>query len=102
MRQVQGLVVIAQQVHGQLDDHPLVRSHQLRVGRFIARRAALYQVGFAIPDLRPSRSARLFQADVSDGCYPSECIIHYTGFRPRRPPKVPTERPQVVPGRWQF
>ena len=41
LRQVQRFVAIAEQVHGQLDDHPLVLGHELGAGRFLAGGAAL-------------------------------------------------------------
>ena len=41
LRQVQRFVVMAEQVHGQLHDHPLVLGHELRTGRFLTGRTAL-------------------------------------------------------------
>ena len=57
--EVERFVPVAQQVHGQLDDHPLVLGHQLGAGRFVARRAALHERRLATADVRPTDDARL-------------------------------------------
>ena len=59
LRQVERLVAIAQQVHGQLDDHPLVLGHQLGAGRFVAGGAALDERRFAAADVGPTGNPRL-------------------------------------------
>ena len=53
LRQVERLVVIAEQVERELIDHPLMLADQLGAGVFVARGAALNQRGFSAPDLRP-------------------------------------------------
>ena len=57
LRQVERFVAIAEQVHRQLDDHPLVLGHELGAGRLVAGGAALDQRGFAAADVRPTDNA---------------------------------------------
>src|SRR5450759_4267503 len=52
--QVQGFVVVTQQVETEVKDHSLVLGYQLRTGRLIARRAPADQRRFAAPDLGPA------------------------------------------------
>ena len=60
LRKVERLVAIAQQVHRQLDDHPLVFGHQLGAGSLVPGRAALHERRFATADFGPTGDARLF------------------------------------------
>ena len=64
--EVERFVAIAEQVHGQLDDHPLVLGDQLGEGHLVAGRAALNERGFAATDLRPPDDARLLHGDHSN------------------------------------
>ena len=60
LREVERLVVVAQQVERQLVDHPLVLVDQIRAGVFVVRGAPLDQERFTIADFRPgNRSNRL-------------------------------------------
>jgi hypothetical protein len=45
--------MVAQEVEGELVDHPLVLIHQVRTGLLIVRRAPLYEQRFASGDFRP-------------------------------------------------
>ena len=59
LRQVQRFVAVAQQVHRQLDDHPLVLGDQLGAGRLLAGCAALHERRLAAADVRPTCDPRL-------------------------------------------
>ena len=65
LRQVQRFVVIAEQVHGELHDHPLVLGHELRAGRFLADGATLDERRLAAADVAPTGNARLFHERCS-------------------------------------
>ena len=56
--EVEGLVAVAQQVQGQLEDHALVAGHQLGAGRLLARGAALDERRFAVVRPQPIRVPR--------------------------------------------
>lgn len=58
--EVQRFVAIAEQVHRELNDHPLVLADELSAGRFVSRRAALNQRRFSTADLRPAGDACFF------------------------------------------
>ena len=75
--EVERLVAVAEQVHRQLDDHPLVLGDEFREGHLVAGRAALNKRGFAATDLRPADGPRLLHGD------------HSIEFRPRLWAKVP-------------
>ena len=63
LRQVERFVAIAEQVHRQLDDHPLVLGDQLGAGRFVAGGAALDERGLAAADVGPTGDARLLHGE---------------------------------------
>ena len=60
LRQVQRFVAVAQQVHRQLDDHPLVLGDQLGARQLLAGGTPLDERRFAAPDVRPTCDAGLF------------------------------------------
>ena len=66
LRQVERFVAIAQQVHRQLDDHPLVLGHQLGAGGLVAGGAALHERRFAAADVGPTGNARLLHESSPD------------------------------------
>src|SRR4051812_47125074 len=53
LREIEGFVMIAQQIQGQLVDQPLMFGGQLRAGVLVANRAALNQRRLAPADLGP-------------------------------------------------
>ena len=57
--EVEGFVAIAEQVHRQLDDHPLMLGDELGEGGFVARCAPLDERRFAAADFRPTDDAGL-------------------------------------------
>ena len=57
--EVERFVAIAQQVHRQLDDHPLVLGDQLGAGRLLARGTPLHERGLTAADVRPTGDPRL-------------------------------------------
>ena len=59
--EVQRLVAIAQEVDGELHDHPLMLGHELGAGRLVAHGAALHQGGFTPAYFGPRCDARLLQ-----------------------------------------
>ena len=71
LRQVERLVAIAQQVHRQLNDHPLVLFHKLRARGLLVCRAALHERRLAPADVRPGDRAGLFHGE-----------FHYTNLDP--------------------
>ena len=60
LRQVERLVTVTQEVHRQLDDHPLVLGDQLGTGRLLSRRAALHERRLPAADVRPNCDPGLF------------------------------------------
>jgi len=64
LRKIQRLVVIAEQVHRQLDDHSLVLADQLGTGRFLAYGTPLDKRRLAAPDVAPTGNARLFHGEL--------------------------------------
>ena len=58
--EVERFVAVAEQVHRQLDHHPLVLGDELGARRFVAGGAPLHQRRFAAADVRPTDDARLF------------------------------------------
>jgi len=76
--EIEGLVAITEQIHRQLNHHPLVFSQQLGVGAFITVGAPLDQRAFATPDIRPDRDASLLHWEVPKRCdTPGNCS-HYS------------------------
>jgi hypothetical protein len=59
LRQVQRFVAVAEQVHGQLDHHPLVFRDQIRAGHLVACCAALHKRRLTAADLGPTDDSRL-------------------------------------------
>jgi hypothetical protein len=59
--QIEGLIVVAQEVDGELDHHPLVLRHQFGAGQLVARCTPLHQRRFASADVRPTGDPRLLQ-----------------------------------------
>ena len=57
--EIERLFAIAQQVGGELDDHPLVLGDELGAGRFVADGTALHERRFAAADVEPTDDARL-------------------------------------------
>src|SRR5262249_46124418 len=78
LREIERFVAVAEQVDRQLNDHPLMLSHQFRAGRFVPGCTALHKRRFAAADVRPTRNPRLLHRE-----------FHYTNFRPRQRLKVP-------------
>jgi hypothetical protein len=58
--QIQRLVAVAQEVHGELDDHPLMLGDQLGTGGLLPKSAPLHERRLAAIDVRPSCDPRLF------------------------------------------
>ena len=61
LRQVERLVAVAQQVHGELEHHALMFGNQISARGFVAVCTALHERGFAPADIRPSDYPCLFQ-----------------------------------------
>ena len=59
LRQVEGFFAIAQQVDGQLNDHPLVLGDELGTGGLFAHCAPLHERRFADANFRPTDCAGL-------------------------------------------
>ena len=76
--QVERFVAIPEEVHRELDDHPLVLGNQFGAGHLLARGAPLHEHCFPAADLRPLGDARLLHRD-----------FHYSNVRHRVRPKVP-------------
>ena len=64
LREVERFVAVAEQVHRQLDDHPLVLGHQLGAGGLVAGGAPLHERRFATADVRPTDDARLLHREL--------------------------------------
>ena len=60
LRQVERFVAVAQQVHRQLDDHPLVLGDQLGARQLLAGGTPLDERRLAAADVRPTCDAGLF------------------------------------------
>ena len=63
LRQVERFVAVAQQVHRQLDDHPLMLGDELGAGRLLAGDAPLHERRLAAADVRPTRDTGLFHRE---------------------------------------
>lgn len=75
LRQIQGFVAIAQQVHGQLNDHALMFRDELGTGRFVLRDAPLDEGRFPNAQLRPACDPGLFHKEISSN------LLHYNQLR---------------------
>jgi hypothetical protein len=64
LREVERFVAVAQQMQGQLIDHPLVLFDQLRAGELVASRAALDERRFLARNIRPADNSGLFHEEV--------------------------------------
>jgi hypothetical protein len=64
--EIDRFLAVAEQIHGQLNDHTLMLVHQLGTGRLVACRTPLHERGFATADVRPTDDARLFQEVPGD------------------------------------
>jgi tetratricopeptide (TPR) repeat protein len=84
LRQVEGFIAIAQQVDGQLHDHPLVFGDEIGKGDFIALGAPLDQRRFSSANFGPADCPYLLHG------------VHVNWFRPRPRSKVPERRPPAV------
>ena len=82
LREVQGFVVIAQQVQRQLVDHALMLAHELRAGVFVARGAALNQAGFTPVDIRPSDGSKRFHRETLCHLTPVTNTVRWHSFYP--------------------
>ena len=60
LRQIERFVAVAQQVDGQLHDHPLVLGDQLGARALVAGCTALHERRLASAYVRPTDDARLF------------------------------------------
>ena len=89
LREIQGLVAIAEEVDRELNNHPLMLGHQLGAGLFVARSAALYERRLAPTDVRPADNARLFHRQVPKRRHVSGNSLHYIPVRLRVGRKVP-------------
>ena len=93
--EVEGLVAVAQQVQGELVNHPLVTGHELGAGRGVTRRAALDERRLAVSDLNPSECPGVFHDGFRDGSNAhGQCI----NIRTRPLLKVPGHR--FLPKAW--
>jgi hypothetical protein len=63
LREVEGLVAVAEEVHRQLHDHALVLGDELRAGKLFPGGAALDQHRLPAADVRPARNPRLLHRD---------------------------------------
>jgi hypothetical protein len=59
LREVEGFVAVAEQVHRQLHDHALVLGDELRAGKLFPGGTALDQHRLSAADVRPARNPRL-------------------------------------------
>jgi len=75
LRQIQRLVAIAQEVHGQLNHHALVFCDEFGAGRFVPGDAPLDQGGFPNAQLRPACDPGLFHKEISSN------LLHYNQLR---------------------
>ena len=66
LRQVEGLVAVAQQVEGQLENHPFVAGDQFGAGHLLAGGAALNQRGFAGANFSPPECSCVFHQSLGD------------------------------------
>jgi hypothetical protein len=71
LREVERFVPIAQQVHGELNDHALVVGNELCARGFLAGCTALHQCRLAAADVRPTGNSRLLHRE-----------FHYTKLDP--------------------
>ncbi len=81
LRQVERLVAIAQQVHGELDDHPLMLSDELRARHLVVQCAPLHERGFADADVGPTGRTRLFHDGVPAYLHHYTQLGHPTGAK---------------------
>jgi hypothetical protein len=75
LRQIQGFVAIAEQVHGQLNDHALMLRDEFGTGRFVLRDAPLDEGRFPNAQLRPACDPGLFHKEISSN------LLHYNQLR---------------------
>jgi hypothetical protein len=54
LRKIERFFTIAEQVGGQLDDHPMVLGHELGAGRLVVGGTALHKRRFAAIDVEPA------------------------------------------------
>src|ERR1700751_4782368 len=87
LRQIQSFVAIAQQVHGQLNDHALVLCDEFGTGRFVLRDAPLDEGGFPNAQLRPACDPGLFHKEISSN------LPHYNQLRHWAGQEVPLPAP---------
>jgi hypothetical protein len=59
LRQIESFVAIAQEVHRQLNHHPLVLGDQLGTGRLLGLGTLLHECRLTAANLGPTRDARL-------------------------------------------
>jgi tetratricopeptide (TPR) repeat protein len=71
LRQIEGLVTVAEEVQGELEHHALVFRHELGAGRLVAVRTALNKRGLTAADVRPADDPGLLHRHV-----------HYTSLDP--------------------
>ena len=69
--EIQRLVAVAEEVHREMDHHPLVFGHQVGAGRFFPDGTPLDERGLATVDVRQAGNARLFHRE-----------FHYTKLDP--------------------
>ena len=81
LRQVEGLVAVAEQADRELDDHALVLAHQVGTGRLVAARTAPHERRLAAVYIGPPSDPDLFHGRV-----------HYTKLRPRPGLEVPLRK----------
>ena len=86
---VEGFVAVAQQIHRELDDHPLVFGDELGVRSLVASRTPLDKRGVGPRNVRPIRDAGVLHEVPIRSQGRSGNFLHYNRFRPRASPKVP-------------
>src|SRR5580765_3154601 len=92
--EVKGFITIAQQVDGQLHNHPLVLGDELGAGRLVPRNTPLDQGRFPNTQLGPARGPRLL--DKVHGEISSN-LLHYNQLRHWVGSKVPLPYPSGMP-----
>ena len=81
LRQIESLVAIAQEVHGQLNHHALMLCDELGAGRFILRDAPLNEGGFPNAQLRPACDPGLFHKEISSNLLHYNQLRHWVGWK---------------------
>ena len=74
LREVEGFVVVVEEVQRELVDHPLVFGHQLGAGVLVARGAPLNERRFPAADVGPGDGANGFHGQLSTHSSTAPCV----------------------------